>query len=349
MVDPSSWLKIIREVIGYSRQYSGQPIVVVIGTRVLAEEAKLFNLAMEMSLLRKIGFEFLIVQEPSAMRLDEAFAFGAYYAEKETPAKMRRNTAAGLIPIVRMSAEEAVSMEDSAVCLALKIAALKVVFVTKSHGIFDAERNLIREMDVETAKCLLTRGKGKDKPLKGEMRRILAATVKGCENGISRIHIIGAKEGALLRDLLSCEGSGTLVYSDSYQTIREAREKDLGDIFDLVKNSARNSSIVPSYLRKHRDKFKVFCVDEKVHGCFMRQESAGEGRKIVELSHLGLSPTYDNYTAVKKILNEAVSLTPPGAKIIISPAKNLVWLRLYPWAKELGFKKEANGQWTKET
>jgi amino-acid N-acetyltransferase len=60
--------------------------------------------------------------------------------------------------------------------------------------------------------------------------------VNACRAGVRRVHLLSRhSDGAILQELFTRDGVGTLVASDPYETIRPAVVADLGGILELVR------------------------------------------------------------------------------------------------------------------
>jgi amino-acid N-acetyltransferase len=99
----------------------------------------------------------------------------------------------------------------------------------------------------------------------------LALALKASRIGIDRIHIInGREDGAILRELFSNLGSGTMLYSDEYEAIRPLRSRDIPVILRLMDPLVRQGILVKrsaeQILEKKQD-FAVFEIDGSVHAC----------------------------------------------------------------------------------
>ena len=76
--------------------------------------------------------------------------------------------------------------------------------------------------------------------------KLLVEAALICQQGVPRVHILnGADPGVLLDELFSNEGVGTMIYADSYRTIRPLREEDIVELLGMIGRSIRNSHLVP--------------------------------------------------------------------------------------------------------
>ncbi|WP_231758465.1 amino-acid N-acetyltransferase [Microbulbifer elongatus] len=81
----------------------------------------------------------------------------------------------------------------------------------------------------------------------------LNCAIKACNAGTQRVHLLSyADNGALLQELLSREGAGTMIYRDSYEVIRRARINDVGGILGLIRPLEKQGILV----RRSREKLE---------------------------------------------------------------------------------------------
>jgi amino-acid N-acetyltransferase len=105
-----------------------------------------------------------------------------------------------------------------------------------------------------------------DKPLE-ELRLALRAS----RAGVERVHIIDAREeGAVLRELFSNLGAGTMVYADDYEAIRPLEPRDIPDILRLMEPLMQQGVLVrrgPEDIQEKEGDYAVFEIDGSVHAC----------------------------------------------------------------------------------
>jgi amino-acid N-acetyltransferase len=122
------------------------------------------------------------------------------------------------------------STEDVATQVAHAISADKLVLFSSEQGVLE-KGGLIKELCLSDAKLhiqSLATDHANLLPLK--------AAINACEAGIERSHIVSyAQDGALLKELFTREGSGTLITREHYETIRSATIDDVGGILELLK------------------------------------------------------------------------------------------------------------------
>jgi amino-acid N-acetyltransferase len=99
----------------------------------------------------------------------------------------------------------------------------------------------------------------------------LSLAVKASNAGVERVHIIdGGEEGAVLKELFSNLGSGTMVYADEYESIRSIKNRDIPDMLRLMEPLMNQGILVR---RNHediagkKDDYAVFVIDAQIRAC----------------------------------------------------------------------------------
>ena len=65
--------------------------------------------------------------------------------------------------------------------------------------------------------------------------KYLELALRACRQGTERAHVVdGRMEGAILREIFSNLGVGTMVFGNDYESIRPLRATDIGDVLRLM-------------------------------------------------------------------------------------------------------------------
>lgn len=121
------------------------------------------------------------------------------------------------------------SAEDVATATAMQLRADKLIFLTDAKGVTDSRRRLIRELGLAEAEQALAR------KLSEEMARCLGGALRACRGGVRRAHLIDRHvDGALLLELFTRDGIGTLVSGELFEGTRRASIDDVGGILELI-------------------------------------------------------------------------------------------------------------------
>lgn len=121
--------------------------------------------------------------------------------------------------------------EEVASAAAIALGADKLILMGDGIRISDANDRLLRELTPQEAGRLLAEGRLGE----GPPERQLTAACHAASNGVSRAHLLDASEdGALLKELFTRDGCGTMVTRETYETLRGARIDDVGGILELL-------------------------------------------------------------------------------------------------------------------
>lgn len=194
------------------------------------------------------------------------------------------------------------ALEDVAAATAIAVGAEKLIFMMDTPGVVGRRGELLRELTVKQAKARLSRGGAPE----SDVRFYLPAAVRACEGGVNRTHLIsGHIDDALLLELFTHKGVGTLVTPDPLETLRPARPDDIGGILRLIEPLEAQGILVKrkrGLLESEINRFVVLEHDRVVIACAalypFPEERAGE------LAGLAVSPDFRNQGAGERLLKE---------------------------------------------
>lgn len=99
-----------------------------------------------------------------------------------------------------------INADTAAAELAASLHAQKLILVTNVDGVLDGEKKLIKRLTVREAKKLI-----KTHVIQGGMIPKLEACIKSINSGVARTHIIKASTHAILEEILTQTGTGTMI------------------------------------------------------------------------------------------------------------------------------------------
>jgi amino-acid N-acetyltransferase len=139
------------------------------------------------------------------------------------------------------------TMEDVATSTAIALQADKLMFLTEVPGIRetpdDAESAIDTELALADAKRLLGQLPGAAQPT--DTAFYLRHCIKACEGGVERSHILPfATDGALLTEVYTHDGIGTMVVDEKLESLRQAGADDIGGILQLIEPFERDGTLV---------------------------------------------------------------------------------------------------------
>ncbi len=139
------------------------------------------------------------------------------------------------------------TMEDVAASAAIALQADKLAFMTEVPGIResldDAESAIDTELALVDAKRMLATLPAPTQP--SDAAFYLQHCVRACEGGVERSHILPyAADGALLLEIFTHDGVGTMVVDEKLESLREATADDVGGILQLIEPFERDGTLV---------------------------------------------------------------------------------------------------------
>jgi amino-acid N-acetyltransferase len=156
---------------------------------------------------------------------------------------------------------------DVARAAAVALAADKLIFLVEGNGVTDAEGRAASNLLASDVDALLA---GDPEPPE-ELAQALRASADACRSGIRRVHLIPrAQDGALLQELFTRDGAGTLVSDRPFEELRPARIDDIPGIRALLEPLERAGVLVPrprEDLEEVIDRFRVTERDGTVVSC----------------------------------------------------------------------------------
>ncbi|MFQ3219309.1 MAG: amino-acid N-acetyltransferase [Paraglaciecola sp.] len=121
------------------------------------------------------------------------------------------------------------SHEDVATSAAKALNADKVIFFSEKEGIEDESGRLLRNIQLNQLYPMLEQSHFADE------KQTLQAIISSLEFGISRCHCVSyQQDGALLQELFTRDGAGSLISQSYYEQLRIATIDDVGGILNLI-------------------------------------------------------------------------------------------------------------------
>ena len=192
------------------------------------------------------------------------------------------------------------ALEDVAASTAIALNAEKLIFLMDKPGVVTGQRAELRhELTCSQAEKLLAR----QGVLSGDVTLYLPRAVSACRAGVKRAHLISRHaDGALLLELFTRRGVGTMVTQDPLEKLRPARIDDIGGILRLLEPLEADGTLVKrgrDLLEMEVDRFFVLEHDRVVIGCAaLYQYDDG----MAELAGLAVHPDHRRAGAGERLL-----------------------------------------------
>ncbi len=160
------------------------------------------------------------------------------------------------------------TLEDIATATAIALDADKLVFMMDTDGVYEKRGKLAKELTIAQAQAVLD---NKKRALPDDVALFLPCAVRACEAGVARTHLISRHtDGALLQELFSDEGIGTMVVESTLNTLRAATIEDVGGILQLLRPLEEEGILVRrsrELLEREIARFEVLEHDHRIVGC----------------------------------------------------------------------------------
>jgi amino-acid N-acetyltransferase len=222
------------------------------------------------------------------------------------------------------------TLEDVATSTAVALQADKLIFLTETAGALDAKGKLISELTVKQAAEVAA---GNNLP--EDVQIYLPCAIKACAHGVKRVHLISRHvDGALLIELFTHHGIGTMIVPESPERIRTATVEDIPGILQILEPLEQQGILVKrdrEVLEREIGHFFVIESEGNILGCaalYVFPE-----RKAAELAAVAVNPFYRDGGRGERLLEYA------EAKAKQTGLKSLFVLstRTTHWFLERGF------------
>jgi amino-acid N-acetyltransferase len=191
--------------------------------------------------------------------------------------------------------------DNVALTAAIALKAAKLIFITPQDGL-QYNGQLIRHMVVTDLQKLLQPGGGGFAP---EMVSKASHAAAACTAGVPRVHIVNGREDeALLAEVFSNEGTGTLIYANEYEQIRQARRRDIRAIQQLTKKAVEAEELrrrSRSEMEKNVSEYYIFEIDRNPVACVALHVYSGQQKG--ELASLYVDPSHGHQGIGQKLIH----------------------------------------------
>ncbi len=157
------------------------------------------------------------------------------------------------------------TLEEVATTTAIAIKADKLIFLLDHGDTVDANDARIDQLTAAEAQKM-----ARNLP-DGDMKLYLPHAARACKAGVARVHLISANaEGALLVELFTHGGVGTMVTRESVDILRPASIDDVGGILQLIEPLEADGTLVRRERERLEQEIGQFIVNEfdgRIVGC----------------------------------------------------------------------------------
>lgn len=194
-----------------------------------------------------------------------------------------------------------VNSDAIAVEVAEAVQATKVIFLTPAATFAGAASWLPHQLSISETGDLLRKQKSQASV---GLASKLECAARACRQGVPRAHLLdGSVNEALLTEVFSHEGIGTMVYSNEYQQIRRVFKKDVRGVMTLIRQSVKSEELIRrtrSEILDHLEDYWLFEVDRVPVACVALHPYSEE--KAGELACLYVSKGHENQGYGRKLM-----------------------------------------------
>ncbi len=182
------------------------------------------------------------------------------------------------------------TVEDVATHAAIALKAEKLIFMMDTPGVTDVKGRMLKELTAQEALKIVK--SARELPL--DVGFYLPCAVKACQNGVARAHLISRHvDGAILQELFTREGIGSMVSPEPVESMRQATIEDVGGVLSLIEPLETAGVLVRrsrELLEMEIERFFILEHDGITIGCAALYPFAEE--KAAELACLAVHADY---------------------------------------------------------
>ncbi|MFK5915834.1 MAG: amino-acid N-acetyltransferase [Woeseiaceae bacterium] len=219
------------------------------------------------------------------------------------------------------------SVEDVATAAAIELQADKLIYLVDAKGITNKRNTLIRELTLNDANTLLET----NNKLTPTVQRCLSSAIKSCQHDVERTHVLNRHiEGALILELFTRDGCGSLITSENFEDVRSATIEDLAGLIELISPLEEDGILVRRSREKLEMEIEYFTVVERdgmIVACAALYPYVNDN--IAELACLAVHKDYRDQRRGKQLLKYIEKKTKQLgiSKIFVLTTRTAHWFR----------------------
>jgi amino-acid N-acetyltransferase len=157
--------------------------------------------------------------------------------------------------------------DDLASALASALSASKLIFLTPHPGL-TLKGSFQLNLSVDELEARLA---AEPDALDPPIRSKALCAIRTIRTGVPRAHLLDARlPDALLTEIFSTVGVGSMIHANPYAEVRRARRADAGSIHRLTKAGVKDESLRPrtrAEIETGIEEYLVYEIDESIIGC----------------------------------------------------------------------------------
>ena len=194
-----------------------------------------------------------------------------------------------------------VSASEVAEKVAVAIGADKLIFLDRQLGLHATGGELIRQCTIDSAWNLELGDV--------EQQRLRDSACRSCTNCVARSHLLSyEREGALLEELFTHDGSGTLIAQNPYEQARSADINDIASIVELIRPLEDSGALVKRSRERLEEEIGYFSIlqrDGRVLACAALYPY--EAESVGEIACVATHSDYRGTGRARQLLDELIA------------------------------------------
>lgn len=199
-----------------------------------------------------------------------------------------------------------VNSDGIAIEVAEAMQAMKIIFLFSLDGL-SLGGEIVRQLSIAETEDILKKKKAGDNV---KLTSKLEHAARACRQGVPRVHLLnGNVNEALLTEVFSPDGIGTMIYSNEYQQIRRVFKKDVRNIMTLIRQSVNSEELIRrtrADIIQHIEDYWVLEIDRSLVGCVAVHSYPEHGK--AELACLYVSKSHGGQGYGQKLMAFAENL-----------------------------------------
>jgi amino-acid N-acetyltransferase len=272
-----------------------------------------------------------LVARPLGVRDGVDMLYTGQIRKIDTPALHARLDAGELVMLSTLGYSPSgeifnLTLEEVASATAIALKAEKLIFLTDTPGIMDTRGELLRQLTANEAEAFLAELPAHSG---GDVAIYLPYAIRATRQGVKRAHLISHRtEGALLTELFTHDGIGSMISPQPLVRLREASIDDIGDILSLIEPLERLGTLVKrgrEQLEMEIQKFSLLEHDGRIIACVAMNLFAEVS--MAELACLAVDPEWAGEGYGETLLRhvETLARTSGVARLFVLTTQTAHW------------------------
>ena len=160
-----------------------------------------------------------------------------------------------------------VNSDGIALAVAEAMNAMKIIYLSAGNSLV-VNGEIVKQLSIPETEDIV---KKRRLPLTPGTYSKLDNAARACRLGVPRVHLLdGLHDEALLSEVFSHEGIGTMIYSNEYQQIRRVLKKDVRGVMALIRESVDSEELVRrtrADIIAHLEDYWVMELDRSLVAC----------------------------------------------------------------------------------